>query len=1195
MGRYFFVVPAFVLGLVLFLVYLQVDVAATTASPITSAQLQRDPGDLDPSFGSSGKVTTSFPYSTTSEALAIVLQPDGKSVVAGYMLNVPNKDFALTRYNSDGSLDTSFGTEGRVVTDFAGNNDIAYALALQADGKIVAAGMVDEGGRKFGLARYNSDGTLDSSFGTGGKVTTYGVSEAYAVAIASDGKIVAAGVHSEDFALTRYNSDGSLDKSFGQFGIVITQFGSDSSQVHALALQQDGKIVAAGFKSVSGGGDNFALARYNSNGSLDTSFGSSGRVITDIAGGHDQAAALALYPGGKLVAAGFTATADYNFGIVRYNSNGSLDTSFGTGGKVATDFGGNEDKAGGVAVNVDGTIVAAGYTGSDCGSSEPCREMNFALARYTTDGSLDTGFGTGGRAIADFGPGRDRAFGIGMQPDGKLVAAGSYQPACGLCVSTPDIAVARLNADGTLDSGFGTGGKTITVFTTSNARAMLTAVLSDGKILAGGFAANTRLGSGGSVAWSRYNPDGSLDTTFGDGGRLLTPDLVNMRAVTVQPDGKIVVTGGYSDLQVARFNPDGSLDASFGNGGIVTTHVGYLDEGRDVDIQSDGKIVVAGATGTGPDTRGDFLLVRYNPNGSLDAGFGSNGIVLTHFLGNSEAASGLLILPNGKLVAGGYATASPGIQQFFALARYNTDGSLDANFGTGGKVTTAVYEDGSSTGYALVLQPDGKLVLAGEARSFGDYLIALARYNSDGSLDPDFGTGGKVITSAGPGSDRVNSLVLQSDGRLLAGGTQIVSFPEDTKFLLVRYDPNGSLDASFGTNGVVITEFPGGNAGADAIAQQADGKVVATGYANSSSRVEFALARYQNGGPALTPTPTPTGAPLTSTPAASQTPVPTAISTGTLTPSVIPAGTGTASPPVGTQTRTPTRTATSPTATSGIPTTTATTTANPSSSSTAISTSTSTVVSPSATRTAQQPSPSATRTATRTAQPTATACLLQFADVPLTNTFYPFVRCLACQGIDQGFPCGGPNEPCGPNNSRYFRVNTLIARDDLAHMVAASAGFNEDPGPRKFQDVPPGNPYYVWVQRMANRGLIGGYQCGTQPSEPCVAPGNLAYYRPTANATRGQIAKIVSNGAGYNNTPAGQTFEDVPPSHAFYVWVQRLTSQPVPAMGGYPCGAVGEPCVAPNNRPYFRWGNNATRGQVAKITANTFFPGCQPR
>jgi hypothetical protein len=212
-----------------------------------------------------------------------------------------------------------------------------------------------------------------------------------------------------------------------------------------------------------------------------------------------------------------------------------------------------------------------------------------------------------------------------------------------------------------------------------------------------------------------------------------------------------------------------------------------------------------------------------------------------------------------------------------------------------------------------------------------------------------------------------------------------------------------------------------------------------------------------------------------------------------------------------------------------------------------------------------------------------------FTDVPYGSTFYPYVQCLACRNADTGYACGGTGEPCDGASNPYFRPDTLITRQEIAKMVAASAGFAEDPGQQWFQDVPATNPYYDWINRMAVRGLIGGYPCGTIPGEPCIEPYNRPYYRPSANATRGQIAKIVSNGAGFNEPHSEQTFEDVPPDNPFYIWVERLASRNV--MGGYRCGGENEPC-GPENRAYFRWGNNATRGQTAKITANTFFPEC---
>ncbi|MBA2434942.1 MAG: hypothetical protein H0V54_07660, partial [Chthoniobacterales bacterium] len=233
-------------------------------------------GDLDPTFGTNGKVTTDF-GTIIDEARAVAVQPDGKIVTAGATVGGNFFDFALARYNTDGSLDITFGTGGKVTTAFNTNNDEAFAVALQADGKIVAAGFAVIGGTDdFALARYNTNGSLDTTFGTGGKVTTaFGssIDRAHAVAVQPDGKIVAAGRAvigggSFDFALARYNTDGSLDTTFGTGGKVTTACGSSNDEAFAVALQPDGKIVAAG--RVFSNKEDFALARYNTDGSLDT-------------------------------------------------------------------------------------------------------------------------------------------------------------------------------------------------------------------------------------------------------------------------------------------------------------------------------------------------------------------------------------------------------------------------------------------------------------------------------------------------------------------------------------------------------------------------------------------------------------------------------------------------------------------------------------------------------------------------------------------------------------------------------------------------------------------------------------------------------------------------------------------------------------------------------------------------------------
>jgi len=170
-----------------------------------------------------------------------------------------------------------------------------------------------------------------------------------------------------------------------------------------------------------------------------------------------------------------------------------------------------------------------------------------------------------------------------------------------------------------------------------------------------------------------------------------------------------------------------------------------------------------------------------------------------------------------------------------------------------------------------------------------------------------------------------------------------------------------------------------------------------------------------------------------------------------------------------------------------------------------------------------------------------------------------------------------------------FRPNNAVTRGQFAKIVANAAGMNEPVSGQTFQDVPTSNAFYEQVERMSARGIISGYPCGS-PGEPCVGPTNRPYFRVNAGATRGQISKIIASAASYSEPPVGQTFQDVPPTHTFYAWTQRLAGRGI--MGGYPCGGTGEPC-GPGSRPYFRPSNSATRAQVSKIVTNTFFPSCQ--
>lgn len=226
-----------------------------------------------------------------------------------------------------------------------------------------------------------------------------------------------------------------------------------------------------------------------------------------------------------------------------------------------------------------------------------------------------------------------------------------------------------------------------------------------------------------------------------------------------------------------------------------------------------------------------------------------------------------------------------------------------------------------------------------------------------------------------------------------------------------------------------------------------------------------------------------------------------------------------------------------------------------------------------------------------------TACLTCptiFVDVPEGSTFYNSIQCLACQGLVDGY---GPPTPVStsepePTPAPYaeFRPNASITRGQLAKIVSNSAGYSDDPGPQIFQDVDPYyyyNPFYTWINRLAKRGIMTGYPCGSE-GEPC-GYNNLPYFRTYNDTTRGQISKVVSIAAGYSEPHTEQVFTDVPTTHQFYQWIARLYARG--QIGGYSCGGEGEPCDS-ENRPYFRPDNNATRGQVTKIVAKGFFPNC---
>jgi uncharacterized delta-60 repeat protein len=587
-------------------------------------------GLLDTDFDGDGKQTTDF-GGFDDNASAIAIQSDGKIVVVGEVYNntTGSSDFAIARYTTTGLLDTDFDGDGLQITDF-GPNEYADAIAIQSDGKIVVAGTVynqTTNNSDFGLARYNTAGLLDITFSEDGKQTTdFGGSydNANGVAIQSDGKIVVVGetesatTDNEDIGLARYNTNGVLDRNFDRDGKLTRYFPASDGTFYAIAVQSDGKVVVAGrAKNVSDNYD-FALARYNADGSLDRNFNRSGKQTTDFFGGSDYVYGVAIQSDGKIVVAGSVydpTTGNEDFGLARYNTNGSLDKTFSGDGKQTTDFFGSYEYARGLAIQSDGKMVVAG------GVYDPNGNQDFAIARYTTAGLLDNTFSEDGKQTTDFGGSDDFARGLAIQSDGKIVVAGEIYD---FNNGNEDFAIARYTTAGLLDTDFDGDGKQTTDFF------------------------------------------GSYD---------------NANAIGIQSDGKIVVAGGIydfnngnEDFAIARYTTAGLLDNTFSEDGKQTTDFGTYDYARGLAIQSDGKIVVGGQVEASASGSDDIGLARYNTDGSLDTDFDGDGKQITDF-GRDNNYAHALAIRNNKLYVGG---RSNGLMRLGAVAVYSLGTVLSA-------------------------------------------------------------------------------------------------------------------------------------------------------------------------------------------------------------------------------------------------------------------------------------------------------------------------------------------------------------------------------------------------------------------------------------------------------------------------------------------------------------------------------------
>ena len=736
-----------------------------------------------------------------SSGHAVAFTTDGKIVVAGNLLLKDRpKDFAVARLNPDLTLDKTFAGDGTTSSDFNGGVDTAFGVVVQSDNKIVVGGTAAESSDTFArtnlaIERFNADGNLDRSFGDGnGKrfIDIEACDSAQALALQADGKILVAGSAETgddpnffDGAILRLNANGSDDGSFGDSGQVITRFSGHDTVLTSMALTTDGKILVAGHDFAQD--LSIEVARYLSNGTLDTSFNRSGKLLVSP---FANATAVVAQPDHKIVVAGqnFPAGAPTQFIVLRYNEDGSPDTTFAGTGTTFTAFETNTG-VNALALQSDGMLIAAGGA---------------QAARYRSDGSLDAG----GTMDLIFDPAHrsSEVTALAVAPDGKLVAAGKvFHP-------DYDMALARFAADyhDCLDLSFGNGllfvpktGRTLSGLAGENEEIRALALQSDGGIVVGGQL----------LAKNGQNEDLMM-------GRFTA-------------EGMPVEMGFFPPRALCNGVGFNSVDFGFGD-----------DAASAVVVTADGKTYTAG-TVRGP-TGNDFGLVRFASDCSVDStgAIAGNEYKVRLDLGGEDAVGGM-VLQNGLPVVAGTSNGA------ITLIRVRTDNlgrpQLDGSFGTAGRSTlpTGTLPPGTTaviTG--LATQSDGKLIVSGWATfANGQTHFVVARFSAAGQLDTSFGGGG-VISPGFNMLDTANALALRSDDTIAVAGSTQTS--EGTLFALVQFTADGRIDTGFnGTGQVTLRLGPDGEDVAQAVTFVGANHLVLGGYSTVFGIRQFALAAFE--------------------------------------------------------------------------------------------------------------------------------------------------------------------------------------------------------------------------------------------------------------------------------------------------------------------------------------------------------------
>ncbi|MGN6544918.1 MAG: Calx-beta domain-containing protein, partial [Aureliella sp.] len=862
-----------------------------------------NPGSPDASWGGDGVVETDFSPAQDGTAFDngrdIAIQSNGRAVVIGSSDTVDGtRDFAVARYLSGGSLDTSFGGDGRVTTDLGGRDE-AEKVLVQSDGKIVVVGYsVRNGASDFAMVRYLANGALDTTFGSGGVVLTdfaKADDRAYSATIDSQGRIVVAGSSGDafhrDFAVARYLPSGALDTTFSSDGRVTTDFDGRSDIGRDVAIDNSGKIVVVGgtvgYDGSRRTAGDIAMARYLANGTLDTNFDGDGRVRTNVnvldndSLNDDEGRRVIVLGDGNLLVGG---TSDDNFLLTRYFPDGQTDTSFGMtqSGFTALNFdasrGSSYDQLRDMLLQPDGKIITVGTGHSDMG-----------IARFDANGIVDPTFGAAGFYVSPtlFSSASGaayydlRLYVVTDQFDDFEVARfttepgspiyGSFNLAAQYTTVSENVGVAKIGVTRPFDAAYGT----VTVnylVTAGSATAGQDFIPSSGvltffegetyKEISVPIINDTVYEYDETIQVFLFNPTGGAELGSVVRGTLTIDDNDYVAPNTFSlgyGDYSATENQGTATIHVSRTNASGPATVQYVTSddtakagedygfvqGTLSFAAGetYKDVAipitDDNAIEGDEKFIftifnATGSTRLASSARSvnvniiDFEPITCNNAGALDPTFDSDGKATYTPTGLDPSNGVTLQQPDGKLVVAGTAWNSAQGKNVTLVARFLESGAIDTTFGTGGSVTVPARTDNDHV--SGLFWQSGKLLIAGTTAGQAVEGIQLIRLNSDGSLDTTFGTGGIAAYDLTHPFDEMQAFVMQSDGKVVAAG--YVENGDDTDRVVLRFNANGSLDSSFGNGGQFYYDSSSYDGGVSAMVIDPVGKILISSYSD---------------------------------------------------------------------------------------------------------------------------------------------------------------------------------------------------------------------------------------------------------------------------------------------------------------------------------------------------------------------------